>query len=127
MGVTLPTFSVLLFQRTLPHLARHSDPLQALCVRCFQPSHSLRFCSLLVCCLASLCISCAVVVLFCLYARVLLCPRYSFPGPLLWGGAVTEVLHDLRSGLALSSVRHDLPCKKKKNKKKIMSPRPCAR
>src|ERR1700694_2972544 len=46
---------------------------------------------------------------------MLLCPRYSFPGPLLWGGAVTEVLHDLRSGLALSSVRHDLPCKKKNN------------
>ena len=29
------------------------------------------------------------------------------------GGAVTEVLHALRCGLALSPVRHDLPCKKK--------------
>ena len=29
---------------TLLHLARHSDHLQALCVRCFQPSHSLRLC-----------------------------------------------------------------------------------
>ena len=30
------------------------------------------------------------------------------------GGAVTEVLHALQCGLALSPVRHDLPKKKKK-------------
>ena len=30
------------------------------------------------------------------------------------GGAVTEVLHDLLCSLALSTVRHDLPFKKKK-------------
>ena len=32
--------------------------------------------------------------------------------------AVTEVLHDLLCGLALSTVRHDLPKKKKKKKKR---------
>ena len=34
------------------------------------------------------------------------------------GGAVTEVLHALRCGLALSPVRHDLPYKKKKKRVK---------
>ena len=51
---------------TLLHLARHSDHLQAKCVRCFQPSHSLLLCSWLVCCLANFCIPCAVAVLLCL-------------------------------------------------------------
>ena len=36
------------------------------------------------------------------------------------GGAVIEVLHDLLCGLALSTVRHDLP-QKKKGKKKTKS------
>ena len=91
---------------------RRSDHLQALCVRCFQPSHSLRLCSWLVWCLASLCIPCAVAVLLCLRARcsVLGTPFLAFS---FGRGAVTEVLHALRCGLALSPVRHDLLCKKK--------------
>ena len=56
-----------------------------LCVRCFQPSLSLRSCSSFVCCSASLCISCAVAVLFCLRTCVLLCPRISLLGPPLRG------------------------------------------
>ena len=63
---------------TLLHLARHSDYLQALCVRRFQPSLSLRLCSWLVCCLANFCIPCAVAVRFCLRTIALLCPRHSF-------------------------------------------------
>ena len=60
-------------------------PSAGLCVRCFQPSHSLRSCSSLVCCSASLCPPCAVAVLFCLRTCVLLCPRISLPGPLFRG------------------------------------------
>ena len=37
----------------------------------------------------------------------------------LGGGAVTEVLHDLLCGLALSTVRHDLPFFQKTKKKKV--------
>ena len=70
---------------TLLHLARHSDYLQALCVRRFQPSLSLRLCSWLVCCSANFCIPCAVAVRFCLRTIALLCPRHPFPGPLLRG------------------------------------------
>ena len=40
-----------------------------------------------------------------------------FPALSFGGGAVTEVLHALRCGLALSPVKHDLPCQKKKKKK----------
>ena len=94
----LPLFSALLrlpslphsFPRTLLHLARRSDYLQALCVRCFQPSHSLRSCSSLVRCSASLCIACAVAVLFCLRTSVLSCPRLSLPALAFEGGANTE-------------------------------------
>ena len=40
------------------------------------------------------------------------------------GGAVNEVLHALRCGLALSPVSHDLPTKKKK--KKLSASRCCS-
>ena len=114
---TLSSWTLLHHRQTLGQSA-------GLCVRCFQPSLSLRSCSSLVCCSASVYIPCAVAVLFCLRTCVLLCPRTSFPGPPL-GGAVTEVLHDLLCGLALSTVRHDLPSKKKKKKKPPRGSLPC--
>ena len=106
MGETIPKYIAALRQ-TL-------RPLGSLCVRCFQPSHSPRFCTLLVCCLASLCISLAVAVLFSLRTSVLLCPRISLPAPFLRRMCRHRGLQDLCCGLALSPVRHDLPPKKTK-------------
>ena len=60
-------------------------------------------CSSLVCCSASLCPPSAVAVLFCLRTCVLLCPRISFLALSFGGGAVTEVLHDLRFGVSALS------------------------
>ena len=79
-------------------------------MRCFQPSHSLRSCTLLVYCLASLCSPCAVAGLPA-YERAAL-PKDLLTWPFPAEGAVTDIVHDLRCGLALSPVVYDLPLEK---------------
>ena len=104
--------------RTLLHLARRSDHLQA-CVRVASSHHipcvpAVRLCvARPASALLALWPSCFACVRAC--CSVLGSPYLALS---LGGGAVTEVLHDLHCGPALSLVRHDLPCKKKKKKKR---------
>ena len=99
-------------------IARRSDNLQA-CV-CVASSHhfpcvpAVRLCvARLASTFLALWPSCSACVRAC-------CSSLGFLSwPSLSGGAVTEVLHDLLCGLALSTVRHDLPSKKKKKKKNM--------
>ena len=66
--------------------------------------------------LASLCIPCAAAVLFPAHERAALPRIRPYLALSFGGGAVTEVLHDLRCRLVLSSVRHDLFLLKNSNK-----------
>ena len=97
-------------------LASRSDYLQA-CV-CVASSHyfpcvpAVRLCvARLASAFLALWPSCFACVRACCSALGL--PYLALP---FGGGAVTEVLHDLLCGLALFTVRHDLPSKKKKKK-----------
>ena len=110
--------------RHYPHgrcctIARRSDYLQA-CV-CVASSHHIPCVPAVRLCVARLASaflalwpSCSACVRACCSALGL--PYLALP---FGGGAVTEVLHDLLCGLALYTVRHDLPSKKKIKNKKI--------
>ena len=94
-------------------LARRSDNLQA-CV-CVASSHDIPCVPAVCLCVARL--ASAFLALWpscfaCVHAR---CSALGLPYLALpfRGGAVTDILHDLLCGLALSPVRHDLPSKKK--------------
>ena len=65
-------------------------------------------------------------VLFCLRALRAALPSDPYLAHPIGGGAVPEVLHDLRCGLALSIVRHDLPWEKNNKKKKVLGGRACS-
>ena len=100
-------------------IARRSDNLQA-CV-CVASCHhfpcvpAVRLCvARLASTFLALWPSCSACVRACCSALGLPFLAHSFGG-----GAVTEVLHDLLCGFALSTVRHDLPSKKKKKKKLV--------
>ena len=81
-------------------------------MRCFQPTHSLHLCGSFGCCLRAsayfaLWPSCSA----CVRARCLVLGS-PYLALSFGGGAVTEILHALLCGLALSPARHDLPGKK---------------
>ena len=95
-------------------LAKHSDHLQP-CVSVASSRHSPCVCAV------GLCVAWQTCAFLALWPSVSACvrARCSVLGTpflaLSFGrGAVTEVLHALRCGLALSPVRHDLPCNQKK-------------
>ena len=107
------------YPNTLLHFARRSDHLAA-CV-CVASSHHTPCVPALCLCVAwpasaflALWPSCSACVRAC-------CSALESPYlPLTFEGcAVTEVLHDLRCGLALSPVRHDLPPPQKKEKGQV--------
>ena len=106
-----------------PHLCHGhcctSPDILTICRHCVCVASSRHFPCV---CAVGLCVAWQTSAFLALWPSVSACvrARCSVPGtPFLalsfGGGAVTEVLHALRCGLALSSVRHDLPCNNNNN------------